>query len=362
MPQDLSSHPLARITPVQRAVPVHPSRAMIRRDPSPSEKAAIIVRLLLAEGAKVPLSSLPEHMQSALTEQMGRMRLVDRATLAAVIEEFLSELEEIGLSFPGGLDGALSMLDGHISSSAANRLASASSSADPWERIIKLPIERLLPVIEAESTEVVAVLLSRMPVSRSAELLGKLPGARARRVALAMSHTANIQPETVRRIGRALATELEARPPRAFETGPEERIGAILNVASAATREDVLAGLEEDDADFAERVRRSIFTFEHIPARIVPRDVPKILRLVAQDQLITALAGALASDTLAPVAEFLLSNMSQRLAQSLREEVKDRGTVKPKDAEAAMSEVIITIRQLEGSGEIALIAQGEEDS
>ncbi|MFY8146973.1 MAG: flagellar motor switch protein FliG, partial [Rhodobacter sp.] len=85
-------------------------------------KAAVIVRLLLAEGAPLPLSSLPEHMQAALTEQIGRMRLVDRTTLGAVVEEFLNELEQVGLSFPGGIEGALTMMDGHISTTAANRL------------------------------------------------------------------------------------------------------------------------------------------------------------------------------------------------------------------------------------------------
>ena len=124
-------------------------------------KAAVIVRLLLAEGSPLPLSSLPEHMQAALTEQIGRMRLVDRTTLGAVVEEFLSELEQVGLSFPGGIEGALSMMDGHISTTAANRLrrlASASGKADPWDRIVVLEEDRLLPVLEEESEEVAAVM------------------------------------------------------------------------------------------------------------------------------------------------------------------------------------------------------------
>lgn len=362
MPQDMSSQPLARITPVQRAVSVAPGRAIARPEPSPREKAAIIVRLLLAEGAQVPLSALPEHMQAALTEQMGQMRLVDRATLSSVVEEFLTELEEVGLSFPGGIDGALSMMDGHISANAASRLrrlAGASAKADPWDRITKLPAERLLPIMESESTEVVAVMLSRMPVARSAEALGKLPGDRARRVAYAMSMTANVDPETVRRIGQSLASQLDAQPPRAFEAGPVERVGAILNVSSTATREDVLAGLEAEDAAFAELVRRAIFTFEHIPARIAPRDAPKILRMVPQDQIVTAFAAAQNDERLAPSVEFLLANISQRLAQSLREEMEARGPVKEKDGDEAMTQIILMIRQLEGAGEIAL--QSTED-
>lgn len=346
------SQALARITPHRIAAPASSNVTVL----SSREKAAIIVRLLLAEGAPLPLSALPEHMQAALTEQMASMRMVDRDTLAAVVAEFLGQLEQVGLSFPGGMEGALSMLDGHISPSAASRLrrmAGASGKVDPWERIVPLPVERLLPVLEDEAVEVGAVLLSKLPVSKAADLLGKLPGDKARRVAHAVSLTGNIDPDTVRRIGLALANQLDAQPPKAFESGPEERVGAILNVSSAAVRDALLDGLTADDAGFADRVRKAIFTFGHIPARVAARDVPKLVRVVDQPTLVTALAGSLG--TLAPVADFILGNMSQRMAQGLREEIAARGKVREKDAEAAHNTVVEAVRRLEADGEIQLL-------
>lgn len=351
---------LARIEPVRRAVPA-PATPKVRV-PSPREKAAIIVRFLLAEGAEIPLSRLPEHMQSALTEQMGQMRLVDRTTLAGVVEEFLSELEQVGLAFPGGIEDALQVMDGHISPTAANRLrrlAGASGKADPWDRLTQLPTDRLLPVLEEESAEVAAVMLSKLPVARSAELLGLLPGDRARRVAFAVSMTGNVDPETVRRIGLSLAAQLDAQPPRAFEAGPVERVGAILNISAALTREEVLKGLEQEDRGFADQVRRAIFTFAHIPTRVSPRDVPKIIRVVDQPVLVNALAGASGAAD-ATAAEFILANVSQRMAQALREEMAGRGKVREKDAEEAMSAIVTSVRQLEGAGELTLIREEDE--
>jgi flagellar motor switch protein FliG len=296
-------------------------------------------------------------MQAALAEQMGQMRLVDRTTLGAIVEEFLSELEDVGLAFPGGIEGALGMMDGHISTTAANRLrrlAGASSRADPWDRLTNLPAERLMPVIEAESTEVAAVMLSKLPVPKAADLLGRLPGERARRVAYAVSMTGNVDPETVRRIGASLVAQLDALPPRAFETGPVERVGAILNVSPAQTREDVLKGLAETDQDFADQVRRALFTFAHIPDRLEPRDVPKVLRLLDQPVTITALAWSLRQPDVAPVAEFMLANISQRLAEALREEVAARGRVKDREGDEASTAMVMAIRQLQGAGEIVL--------
>ncbi|MFZ1347902.1 MAG: FliG C-terminal domain-containing protein [Tabrizicola sp.] len=358
MPQDMV--PLARITPERRIVTVPP---LPKRALTPRQKAAVIVRYLLTEGSSLPLSSLPEHMQAALAEQMGQMRLIDRATLDDVVTEFLAELESVGLAFPGGIEGALSMMDGHISHSAAQRLrrmSSTSSKIDPWERIIALPPDRLLPILVNEAVEVGAVMLSKLPVGKAAELLGKLPGERARRVAYAVSMTGNVDPETVRRIGAALLAELDNQPPRAFDQGPVERVGAILNVSPSLTRDDVLQGLEAEDAAFAAEVRKAIFTFVHIPARLAPRDAPKITRLVEQPLLVTALAAATGKPGLEAAAEFILANISQRLAQGLREEIGARGRVKDKEAEDAMTAIIAAIRTLEASGEIALVQPEEE--
>lgn len=366
---------LARITPSQRLVHVDPARAALPpvvspaalplagRSLSPREKAAVIVRLLLSEGAMPPLSALPEDMQASITEQMGQMRLVDRATMMAVVDEFSGELEQVGLSFPGGIENALSLMDGHISQSAANRLrrmAGASGRGDPWDRLNQLPPERLLPVLEAESIEVAAVVLSKLPVARAADLLGRLPGDRARRVAYAVSMTGNTDPETVRRIGQSLMSQLDAQPARAFDAGPVERVGAILNISPAETRDSVLAGLDQQDADFAEQVRRAIFTFAHIPERLAKRDVPKVVRMVDQPVMVLALAAATsAAGDLAAAAEFLLTNMSQRLAQSLREEMAALPfPPRAPDGEGAMAAVVTMIRQLEAAGDL-ILQQGE---
>ena len=106
-------------------------------------KAAIVVRLLLNEGADVPLEELPDDLQLELTQQMGKMRLVDRQTLHAVAAEFAEQLENIGLSFPNGLAGALTAMEGKISRHTHSRLrkeAGVRQFGDPWERLRKLPL------------------------------------------------------------------------------------------------------------------------------------------------------------------------------------------------------------------------------
>lgn len=351
---------LAQIKPVRIAVPL-PGAGIVTRL-NRRQKAAIIVRLMMAEGSPLPLTALPDAMQAELAQQIGQMRLVDRATLEQVVGEFLSELEQAGLSFPGGLDGALSLMEGHISSDTASRLRrmmGVRPDMDPWDRIIALPVEQLQPVLAEESTEVSAILLSKLPAAKAATLLGDLAGDKARRVAFAMSRTGNVEPATVRRIGIALLTQIDNQPARAFASGPVERVGAILNIAQEQTRSAVLDGLATDDAGFAEQVRRAIFTFIHIPARLEPRDVPRALRAVDQPTVVTALAAAAGQPDRAAAAEFILANLSQRMAQGLRDEIAERGRVKEAEGAAAMTAIVEAIRRLEVAGEITLIREEE---
>lgn len=332
---------------------------------SAEEKAAVIVRLMLAEGVDLPLTDLPEAHQTRLAEVMGAMDMVDRATLEAVVGEFLDALDATGLTFPGGLEAAVDLVEGHVSESVASRLrrrASGGMKGDPWERIAALPAAEVLALLGEEAPETAAVALSRLPVPKAAEILAQMPGARARRVALAMSRTGGVAPETLRRIGLALAAQLEARPAKAFAAGPVARMGAILNVAPGATREDVLAGLEEEDRAFAEEVRKAIFTFAHIPHRVEPRDLPRVLRVVDPAQVTTAFAAALADEALAGVAEEILSSLSPRMVQQLREDVAARGKVSVKDADAAYGAVVGAIREMEAQGQLALRpVEGEEE-
>lgn len=325
------------------------------------QKAAVLVRLFLAEGIPISLKDLPEQLQAQLTHEMAQLRFVDRTTLRAVIKEFVDEIEEIGLSFPGGIEKAIDVLGEAISPVMAARLrhsTGARLTRDPWEALCEVPPERLLPIVEAESTEVAAVLMSKIKVSAAAEMLSQLPGPRARAITYAVSQTAAIRPEVVERIGESILEQLEGEPPTAFDSGPVERIGAILNFSPAATRDAVLEGLEAEDAAFANEVRKAIFTFAHISSRVDPRDVPKIIREVDQAQLVTALAAA--TDALAPVAEFILSAMSKRMAEQLQDEIAEAGTVKAADGEAAMNAIVSVIRDLEARGELFLVANEDE--
>ena len=94
----------------------------VSADLSQQQKAAIIVRVLLSDGRTMSLSQLTPEIQVSLTREIGAIRQIDQATLSSVVDEFIGELDGGGMSFSGGPQEALSMLDGSISAETARRL------------------------------------------------------------------------------------------------------------------------------------------------------------------------------------------------------------------------------------------------
>ncbi len=325
------------------------------------QKAAIVARFLLAEGFDIRFDTLPVPLQAVLAEEMARIRIVDRDTLKAILLEFLEMLEQVGLSFPDGLEGTLALLTNRLSPATAALLlrnARIRGDVDPWERVRKAEPELLAQVLSRESIAIGAIALSQVPVSLAARVLGQMPGPRARRVALAMARLDKTPERALARIGTALADALDELAAPQPKTTPPARVGAILNAAEAELRDAILAELAAADAELAAQVEAEIFTFGRIPKRIRASDVPKIVRALDQSVLVTALAYALPMGPSTPIgraASFLLENISQRLAATLREEAEARGRVRAKEGEAALSDVVATIRDLVDAGEITFV-------
>ncbi len=268
------------------------------------------------------------------------------------------DIAAIGAAFEDFVAGAVP-----VSPAAQPAVAPAQRSlALPASAVADLAVPVLARIMQSESIEICAVALSKLPVAKAAEVLAKTPGDRARRITYAMSMTGDVTPDVVRRIGRALAQEYGHPPATAFDKAPVQRLGAILNSAATDTREDVLEGLGAKDPVFASDVRKAIFTFKDIAPRVKPNDISTCTRAVDAAVLSTAIAAALAGDAdVVASAEYVLANLSQRMAAQLREDAAERGPIKKADAEAAMAAITTAVRELADGGLIVLRDPDQEE-
>ena len=223
----------------------------------------------------------------------------------------------------------------------------------PWDRITALPTADLVEMLSNEDIKIAAIILSKLEGDKAAEVLDKIENEQATALAFATKSTGDLSPELLSQIGLMLAESLPPDVPKAFNDAPALRVANLLNAASPDRRDEVLASLGNQDAEFAADVRANIFTFGDIANRIVPSDISKITRDIPQDELVIALAYT--SNTEPESTEFIFSNMSKRMADALREEVGDQNEISKKAGEAAMGRVTSTIRGLADLGEIKIL-------
>jgi flagellar motor switch protein FliG len=112
--------------------------------------------------------------------------------------------------------------------------------------------------------------------------------------------------------------------------------------------------VREHDADLAQKILDEMFVFENV-AELEDRALQLVLREVQTEALVVALKGANEA-----LREKVFANMSQRAAETLREDLESRGPVKVSEVEAQQKEILKIVRRLADEGEIALGSKGEE--
>ena len=162
-------------------------------------------------------------------------------------------------------------------------------------------------------------------------------------------------PEVVNNIAEVLLQQLSSTESAAFmDVGGNDSVVQILNNVGRTTEKKILEYLTQVDENIANQIKEKMFVFEDI-LPLDDRSIQIILRDVPQDDLRLALKG-LADN----VKDVFFRNMSQRAAETLKEDLEASGPVKLRDVEAAQSRIVNIARQLDEAGEISIRSSGED--
>jgi flagellar motor switch protein FliG len=97
-----------------------------------------------------------------------------------------------------------------------------------------------------------------------------------------------------------------------------------------------------------------MFTFDDL-INLEDKAIQILLREIQSDDLVIALKG---SDQ--PLRDKILKNMSQRAAETIREELEAKGPVKLSEVETQHKEILKTVRRLADAGQI-VVGSGSGD-
>lgn len=321
-------------------------------------KAAIFVLTLEQSVATEILKQLDEVQIEELSRELAGLGPVTQQMRDDVMAEFYQLALARSYADEGGWDYAKSLLAKSLPADQANKIIDQVNQAiqsAPFSFLQKAESENLLTFIQDEHPQTIALILAHLKPTQASEILRGLPGQKQVEVVKRIANMEQTNPEVIKEVERGLEHRLSAMISQTFEkAGGIDTVAEMLNLADRATEKSIMEGLEAEDPDLVEQIRRLMFVFEDI-MMVNDKGIQSMLKEVDNDDL--ALALKTASQDL---KDKIFKNMSERAAQLIKEDMEYMGPVRVSDVESAQQKIVDVVRRLEESGEIIVSGRGGE--
>jgi flagellar motor switch protein FliG len=320
------------------------------------EKAAVVL-LALGEDHHHLWSALDEEEIKEVSQAMAGLGNVQSQVVEQLLIEFVGGMSGTG-SIMGSYEGTQRLLASFMEKDKVENLMEeirGPAGRTMWDKLGNVNEAVLANYLKNEYPQTVAVVLSKIKGDHAARVLAALPEDFALECVQRMLRMEPVQREILDKIEQTLRNEFMSNLARTSKRDSHELMAEIFNNFDRQTEARFIAALEERNRESAERIRALMFVFEDL-AKLDPGGVQTLLRAVEKDSLALALKGA--SDSL---REMFFSNMSERAAKIMREDMESMGPVRLKDVDAAQMAMVQVAKDLAAKGEIMLAGQGGED-
>jgi flagellar motor switch protein FliG len=319
-------------------------------------RSAVLLLLLDPDAAGAILRELPTEAVEEVTRALASLGDVPQNLGEGIVAEFYNLTMAQGWAREGGLDYATRLLKDSLEGGVADRVIAQIQTQvqrSPFSFLQKAETDNLLTFIQDEHPQTIALIVSHLPHHKASEVLGGLPEDRQIEVVRRVANMEQTNPEVIREVELGLEARLSSMIMHSSEkVGGVNTVAEILNLCDRNTEKSIMEGVEGEDPELVEEIRRLMFVFEDI--RMV--DDKAIQRLMKElDNGEVALALKMASEEL---KEKFLSNVSTRGAEVIREDMEFMGPVRVSDVEAAQQRIVDIVRRLEDSGEIVITGRG----
>lgn len=319
-------------------------------------KAAILLLSVGPDAASKVLQLMTPETVEEVTRELASLGRVPKPLQEAVIEEFYTITVASEYANEGNLEYAKQLLTKSMESKQADRvLAQIQTQVQktPFSFLQRAESENLLTFIQDEHPQTIALIVCHLPHHKAAEILTGLPMQKQIEVIKRVANMEQTNPEVIREVERGLESRLANMLVQSMEkAGGVPTVSEILNLADRATEKAILEGLEAEDPDLVEQIRRLMFVFEDVKM-VNDKGIQAVLKEVDNEEL--ALALKTASEELKTK---IFKNMSERAAQLIKEDMQFMGPVKVSDVEASQQRIVDIVRRLEEAGEVIIEGRG----
>ncbi len=328
----------------------------------PRHKAAIAVLALDEEVAGQILAQLDDRELKALSTAVDELDVVPGEALIGVLEDLERALAgPVSVSRTGGAAYVRRLAVSSLGEDRARKLFAPPPEAqlEPIQQLRSARTQALADLLADEHPQIAAVVLTQLPARTAAKILQALPPELAAELTGRLAELEEIPDRAVLEASDSLVRALAATGGLSSSDHRSEFDGlafaaSLVNELTTDDGDALLARVGERDATTAARVREAMFTFDDL-LRIDQRALGPLLRAVQGESMIIALQTA--SEELR--AHFF-GALSQRAAQTMREDLSATSPRRVAEVEAAQREIVEAAMRLAAEGTLQLPPRGGE--
>src|SRR5687767_3766304 len=304
------------------------------------QKAAALLVAIGEQRASEIVRHLGESEVEALSLEIAKARKVPAEVCKEVVSEAVETVMAEEYIADGGVDFARSVLERSLGSTRADEIIgrlAATIERRPFEFLRRTPAEQIAVFLRNEAPQTIALIVANLHTSLAAQVLAQLEPEDQADVARRVARMGETRPEVIAQIELVMKQKLSSVSAGEYAAaGGVKSLADILNHSDRSTERNVLDELARNDGELAEEVRLLLFTFEEVDQK----DLAIALRGVEE-----AVRGR------------IFSNMSERGAELLKEEIDFQPPQRKRVIEEAQGRIVAVVRRLEDAGAI-IISRG----
>lgn len=322
------------------------------------EKAAVLLLCLGETATAAIFAELDETDVRALTRIMMTIDHIPADVANDVMTAFQSEQKKNPGMFIKSHEFVRNAITGSGNKQADLLLNEIMSGIDarPLETIATMQPRMVASLLANEHPQTIALILSTQRSDHTSKVLKFLPDDITSDVMYRIAKIDKVSPEVITQIEEALRREIGGVSNKEQqEVGGVDKVVEILGRMEKGSDRMVVDNIEIADPELAETIRKKMFTFSDLSA-IDGRAMQMILREINNDTLTMALKTA--TDEL---KQMIFSNISNRAAEMIQEDLEAMGPVRLSDVEAMQQSIVKVAMKLEEEGQIVIPGRGAGD-
>ena len=323
------------------------------------QKAAAVVVALGTEKASKLYKYLSAEEVEALTLEVAKLGHLQAEDTENILDDFYKNCLTQKVVTDGGMEYARAVLEKAYGEDMADELLRKMSrflKNRTFDFLSKVDTKNLFNILQNERAQTIAIVLSHMESDKAADLLAELPDKKRIQVVRNIAKMDGASPEAIKIVEAQIRNRLDN-----ILTSDNVRIGGIDYVADVMNHMDrsnekfIFDEIGKRDAELAEDIRKRMFVFEDILG-MDNRSIQRFIRDCDTRDLVYALKGANEE-----IRTCFFSNMSQRMAESVKSDLEITNNVRLRDVEEAQSRIVGIIRRLDEAGEIVIGKGGKDE-